>query len=462
MYRKAAYKRRSLFIFWGVLLIVVVIAAAFLSLRSLVLPGTQSHQITQHSLGAGSVTFNPTIIPPSASEIGNPMRGSQYAGDEEQPPGWPITDGYKRFCWSAIEPTEGHYNFSIIDEGIAQAKARGYKFGWRIMPSNPGHACLPQYIEQVTHGDYNNPFYLQRAQALITALGQRYDNNPYVGLLDMSLYGCWGEWNEACGGGSMNAQNREKLIDMQYAAFPHKRFVMLTNYRSSLNYALTYPRALPTGIRIDCLGSSSLGGARSALEDDPVAENRWKIAPIYFEYCKNPDFATALQDIEKYHASIIGDGDGNIEDFSSYSPAQQRLMIEDYKAAGYRFELNRVNLPGKLTPGTSFTVISDWTNVNSAPAYLPWNVMIQLRSASGSVAWQGKSQLNLEQPFSDDGRSDQMKEVEDHFTLSQLAPGRYQLCIQITDPSDIYAPLALANGGRQSNGSYCVGSITVG
>ncbi|MBE3557971.1 MAG: DUF4832 domain-containing protein [Ktedonobacteraceae bacterium] len=425
---------------------------------------------------AGGALFTPATIPLSESEVGNPMRGPQYYGEETPPPGWPLSDTYERFCWSAVEKGQGQYDFSRIDAAIARAKAAGYTFSWRIMPVNTDNtACLPQYLKNMMPNgftadsgayipDYNSEAYMSRAQALIQALGQRYDSNPNVGVLDMSLYGCWGEWNESCSGGKgvMTLANRQKLIDMQFQAFPHKRFLMLTAHQDSLNYALSYQRPLRTGVRIDCLGKWELGGAQKGLDQNMLEHNQWKVAPLYFEYCNNPDFSLALEQIKKYHASSIGSGDGNIKSFDQYSPDQQDLLIQNFKAAGYRFELNALTIPKQLSPGATFSVVSQWTNVNTAPAYMPWNVMIQLRSNETTVAWQGKSQLDLQQFYSESGQGGEGRTVTDSFTLpGNIAHGNYNVCVQIVDPAHVYAPLALANKERGADGSYCIGKISV-
>jgi hypothetical protein len=424
-------------------------------------------QATNNQAEGAAVTFTPSIIPFSAKEIGNPMRGPVYYGQEQPPPNFPLVQYATRLCWRDFEPLEGQYNFSIIDNGAATAQAHGGTFGWRVMPINDNDPnCLPDYLKAVVGGpipDFNNPFYLQRVQAMVTAFAQRYNDDPRIDLLDMSYYGCYGEWNESCasfGNNAMTEVNKQKLIDIQFQAFSNKRFLMLTHDQVALDYALKAKRPKRRGVRIDCLGSDNLGSARAHLDCNPIEHNQWQIAPLFFEYCNHANFALAVQDVKKYHASMIGDGDGNLQDFASYNATDQSNMTQTFKEAGYRFELNALTIPTQLVTGSSFTVTSQWTNINTAPAYIPWHVLIQLRNATGNIIWQGNSQLDLERPFSADSLGNDTKTVTDTFTLpNTIATGSYNVYVQILDPGRYYAPLALANTGQQSDGSYRLGTI---
>jgi hypothetical protein len=261
----------------------------------------------------------------------------------------------------------------------------------------------------------------------------------------------------------MTEANKHKLIDIQLQAFSNKRFLMLTADQAALDYALGVQRPKRTGVRIDCLGSPTLGGARPYLDGNPIEQNQWRIAPLFFEYCSGANFALAAQDVKKYHASLLGDGDGNLQDFGSYNQSDQSNLIQAFKESGYRFELNTLTLATQLTAGTPFTVMSRWTNVNTAPAYIPWRVMLQLRNASGDIMWQGISQLDFTQPFSADSAGNDTKTSTDTFTLpTAIAAGSYKLYVQILDPEQYYPPLALADTGRLSDGSYCLGTIGIG
>lgn len=413
-----------------------------------------------HPAPGSRVTFTPNPLNPSV-ELGNPQRGAEYYGGEAPPPGWPLADRYQRWCWRDLEPQEGQYNFSLIDQQLSEAAAAGYTFGFRIMPSNPGQACMPDYLSSTS---YNDPQYLARAQALFTALGQRYNHDPRLGWLDMSLYGCWGEWNESCGGNTMSAGNRQTLINMQYQAFPNKRFLMFTAHLDSLDYALSLRRIQPTGVRIDCLGQNSIGGGRDALASDSTARNQWHVAPLYFEYCGGPNFQQALADIKTYHASIIGDGAGNLHSFGSYSSQDQSLLEQNYQASGYRFVLDNVSIPSQLVAGGNFSVVTHWSNINVAPAYHAWTALFQLRDAAGQVAWQGASTTNLQTllPTRDATGRDHPITTTDHFSLpNTVHSANYTLSLQVVDPTRYYHPLRLAIQGSQPDGSYSLGTIIV-
>nr|BBH90832.1 DUF4832 domain-containing protein [Thermosporothrix sp. COM3] len=418
----------------------------------LTVEGHQPEDEPQSTVGP-TVSFTPPLLGAS-TELSNPMRGPQYFGGEAPPPGWPLTDRYSRWCWREVEPQKGQINYGLIDQALATAAAAGYTFGFRIMPNFPGHDCLPDYMKGVS---YNDQQYLESARALFTALAQRYNTDPRLSWLDMSLYGCWGEWNEACGGETMTPENRQALIDIQVQAFSNKRFFMMVSHQDSLNYALSLQRAYPIGIRIDCLGTPGIGGGKEVLDGNPLAGARWQTAPLYFEFCPDADFTQALQDVKTYHASIIGDGGGNISGFDGLNAQQKALLTEIYRVSGYRLSLKSISLPGMLLVGQPFTVTAQWINTNIAPTYHPWQVLLQLRNASGVVAWQQSSQVDLRSVFPGEPLS-----VSDQFMLpANLAKGDYTVTVQVVDPNQYYAPLELANQGRQNDGSYPLGTVKV-
>ena len=455
----------------GVFLIVVLL----LTIPLVFLVSQLSNELRWYA-ASNTLTFTPTVIPLSAPEIANPWRGPVYYGDEAPPPNWPLIDHYNRWCWSEIEPTEGQYNLNLIEKVLADAKAHGGKGGFTIMPVNTSGqsgSCLPPYLRsQVGEPpDWNNPLYLSRLQALITATSQKYANDPRLGWVDIFAYGNWNEWNLSGLPGAPvgTPATKRAIINMNVRAFPHQRLVLDTDAYlhhgggyDALSYALNLSPKI--GLRMNCLGFASMGGAVDIFAALPLARDRWKTAPSIVEYCDGPSFQIAQNQIKQYHFALIGDGANNIISFSSYSATDQGLMMQNYKTSGYRFVLDSLTIPSLIGAGGGFTISTKWSNVNVTPAYNPWNIMLQLRSGRGVVVWQGKLHFDLQTllPTNTSG-TDTPRKVTDTFDLPTTVPnGSYMVSIQIVDPDNYYAPLNLAIQGRQTDGSYILGIVQVG
>ena len=150
-----------------------------------------------------TVTFAPTQIAYTEPEIANTLRG-QYAwlGQEPQPGSYKTLDTYYRdqVMWSRIEPTRGTYDWSWFDQGLADAGARGGKFGFRVMAWCPycWRDATPSWLPKqagTTIPDWNSPTFLNAWDDLMKALADRYANDPRLGYVDIGGYGKYGEWH---------------------------------------------------------------------------------------------------------------------------------------------------------------------------------------------------------------------------------------------------------------------------
>jgi hypothetical protein len=161
-----------------------------------------------------------------------------------------------------------------------------------------------------------------------------------------------------------------------------------------------------------------------------------------------------LQQVPQYHVSILGSNNGPDPNTDPTSYAQ------GLKTMGYRYQLDTLTLPATITQSSAFTVSSAWENVNVAPIYLPMNVMVQLRtSAGGTVAWQAQSSRDLRTLLPTGGSR---VTTTDTFTVpNTVSPGTYTVSVQVLDPAGVSVPLRLAISGREGDGSYTLGTVTV-
>ncbi len=424
----------------------------------------------------------------SGPELVNPMRGlTKWRGNEIVPQPEAAKDAYQRYTWSQLETSQGVYNFSKLEYDIAQAWSQGRKFAFRVRDMvEPGAGIkVPMYLEpygfyttdNMFVPDYNHPFYQQRRLALLTALGAKYNADPRVAYLDIGMYGKWGEWHvygvdynssaaQAKGIVPASQASKRAIVDAHVVAFPQTQLLMMTDDGYALRYAmLDVQTTIPIGWRRDSLARTHFSdGLNRKFQQHPdlqnVLLNRWKVAPVVAEFYGGTlmDFALAMQQVKDYHVTQIGNG--NLSTWSSYSSSDQALLIDLGKAAGYRFRVDQVTLPRTLAAGSTLSVSSQWHNDGIAPAYEGWQVRYQLRSASdGRVVWQGASSVNLKTLLPTAGTP---MALSDTLSLpSTLAGGTYNLVLVTASEGGRQAPLQLAIDGKQADGSYLVGTVTV-
>src|ERR1017187_738412 len=235
----------------------------------------------------------------------NPGQGRMCNASAREPR-FPCSVVYIRFNWADAEPEEGHYNWGLIDDPIAAARARGAAVAFRVMTANAhsrGYYCSPKWLfdagcrffEYLQGGDdpasggaripriepdYADPVYLTRHGNFIRELGKRYDGHPGVEFLDIGSYGIWGEWHTSH---PVDWEVRRKIVDLYLEAFHRTPLAMMSDDAQAMAYAL--PRG--AGYRRDGVGSPShekswIGSAK--YQDVPGFADAWKHAPVVFEW----------------------------------------------------------------------------------------------------------------------------------------------------------------------------------
>lgn len=94
----------------------------------------------------------------------------------------PTVDGLSgRFRWSGVNPSQGKYDFRLIDKVAGEAKKRGKKWTLRIMAGTNA----PRWLDCPTFRDGDSSFplpwcreYERQYQQLMMVLGARYANDP--------------------------------------------------------------------------------------------------------------------------------------------------------------------------------------------------------------------------------------------------------------------------------------------
>ncbi len=141
--------------------------------------------------------------------------------DEKDLTGFPGMDHlYLRLAWAFLEPEEGKFDWSYIDDIVKKYVPMGYKISFRISCKETGKVneavpvevngiryATPYWvvkagakgIERPEYGspswtpDWNDPVFLEKLDHFHKAFAEKYDGKPWVRYLDLGSIGDWGE-----------------------------------------------------------------------------------------------------------------------------------------------------------------------------------------------------------------------------------------------------------------------------
>ncbi len=397
---------------------------------------------------------------------------------------------YFRWYWDVLEPEEGKVNFALIDSVLALCHAHGQRLAFRVMCQN-GHEMADKsvtvkyevplwYVHSGAKGwlypdkqhwqpDYDDPLFLEKHGNLIRALAARYDGHPDLDHVDIGSVGRWGEWHtEGLPFPMPTLENHEKVIDLYVDNFKQTPLVMNLEESPATAYAISRG----TGWRADCLGDMSVGefydengnGENHQLNRYPriigkfVPPEVWKTAPVVFETCWNMghwfeqgwDVDSILNQALVWHISVLNNKSFDV-------PEAIRPNVDKFlKRMGYRFVLASLSYPERVFAGDSLNVEMNWLNRGVAPCYGRYELALALRhpqTGETAVCPTGQSVRGWLP-----GETRVTAAIQ---APPQLTAGSYDLLVGLVDPADGSPKVKLALQGRQEDGWYKVGALTI-
>ena len=426
--------------------------------------------------GMGITTFQrfngQELNPPLKwSEVGPVAKLAPAATTPDFPP---TSVSYCRWYWNVLEPEPGKFDWKIVDLAISEARAHGQKLAIRLMPYS-NQDSLPEWFKKsgakrankdsdkdgkIWQPDFSDQLYLKYWSELVAEAGARYDGNPYLDSVDISSVGYWGEgWSPY-----MPAFPFQKaLIDIWLEAF--KQTPLLMNFDEP--EALAYGTQHGAGWRLDCWGDMRVSSTdpyfpAEMLEIYPQQivrtgiQDVWQKSPVSLETCytvpgwkeRGYDVDYILEQGLRWHVSTV-----NIK--SAAIPAEWKSKFEDFqKKIGYRFILRRMEYAKVVRPGIMMPVHMWWLNGGVAPVYNQYDLVVELRSSRQSARI--RIPVDVRRWLPGDSVFDGSVYVPE-----DLADGAYDVRIAMLDPRTGAPAIRFAIEGRQEDGWYAVGSITV-
>jgi hypothetical protein len=147
--------------------------------------------------------------------------GKYLLKDESEIKDFPGMDHlYLRLAWAYLEPEEGKFDWSYIDDIVKKYVPLGYGISFRISCKETGgkpnsvpeevdgvYYATPSWVEKAgakgvvptQYGskswtpDWNDPVFLEKLDNFHRAFAARYDGKPWVRYIDVGSIGEWGE-----------------------------------------------------------------------------------------------------------------------------------------------------------------------------------------------------------------------------------------------------------------------------
>ena len=323
---------------------------------------------------------------------------------------------YLRVPWAYLEPSEGKFNWALLDTPAQRWIAKGKRIAIRVTCSeNWMRFATPEWVMQAgakglfyEYGqgpkedgpswdpDFTDAVFLTKLEHFLTAMAARYDGNPNVAFLDIGTFGLWGEGHTGASsrlGPEKTFQAVKTHIDLQRRLFP-RTFLCISDdvgghdkpgaHLPETDYAL----AQGVGLRDDSIMVQP--PPRSWFHSE-LAQAFWPRLPVILEHehyggSKGRgawgDGSLLLKAVEDYHASFL-----SIHGWPREVLNENRAVIDRInQRLGYRLQLREISWPREITVGREFEIRARWANAGVAPCYAGGFPALTLKDAKGGLA----------------------------------------------------------------------------
>ena len=391
--------------------------------------------------------------------------------------------GYERWDWSAIEPAEGVYNWTVVDSAISGWAAAGRKIALGFMStdcnynnSQPTPAWVFQPGTNATTGSvyhngavamsmadpcgstnaivipasWDDTNYLGRLHEFIAALGARYDGNTNIAYLDLRDYGLWGEgWG---GLGTTTNLSAGDLLTNYY--LPYVQYFPNTQLLSDAWYGSAGTALVNrgAGARTDgiCSGSGNGSFDLMAYPYHPSVMEYWGLSTNVYRAGPENELMIYIAAGRPTYLQFNGDG---------LYPTLTNFYNLAANSLGYHFFLQQATVPKVIQTATPFTLNWSWFNDGVAPLFQPAKVALALLDSGSNVVqkqWLSGSNPQGWLP----GVS--TSELFTNINFTGVSANSYKLAVGLfAKTNDVNPTYRLAQQGRTTNGWYVLAGVSV-
>ncbi len=422
---------------------------------------------------------------PVRYELNSPLMGwAVPATIEPGTAGVAHTLVHATLTWRELEKTEGVFDFAAFEEKnhFAEWRARGVRTILRFVLDEPGaqlHMDVPDWLlprmdepgtfYEASFGAGFSPNYanwdLQLAHgAVLSAIGARYNDDPFIAFVEMGSLGHGGEWwvDDSVPPLPLLLQVRT-YFSAYSAAFPDTALLAVNPYQSAklLQAGLYNPFLGDLDRTWDWLDMANYGGYEPQLGTDLRGMGEfYKFAPSGAQISRRASAEglllqspeRLLEQIRECRATYISGAPAT--DLSDELQSNLRIAAE---AMGYRYWVRSAQWQRSARRGESVPMSLYIRNSGVAPMCQSWPVRIVMMDEDGAEVAGRVANIDVRKVLPGESRFNESIDVP-----IDLAPGEYALGIQIVDPVTGEAGVELAMVTERFGLTSILGWIEVG
>lgn len=414
--------------------------------------------------------------------------------------------------WALMEPEEGVYDFTLLDEAIEKwGEKCGKKLHLRIstdsfmLPStytgapywlSEKYNVPVQYmdytsvspVKQAVTYDVTDENYLRCLDAFLTALAEHLKDVDCIGDIDIRGYGLWGEWHT----GYVFPTTEEKraaliaLLDKWVNMFAENGNVLVLSASWDPNYIDSYGAtsgnaysdfyswaALDYAFTLDnvTFRRDGAGGALLEVDKQLMKEvlNSGKNVYLHGEFNSGAesytsssasiDSMTAVNDmlysLRCNYSTIIGWTTRALNDLIEDDKLD--WLDRGFEKLGYRLCADYVRYPGSVNAGSSFRILSSWSNTGVGKFIYDYDLAYYFLDAQGNVV----ASQSVDYPVQNLLLGEVCDLYSDITVPGELPAGKYTLAMAIVDENSEPAILLGSSGRIDDTKLYEIGAINV-
>ena len=296
---------------------------------------------------------------------------------------------YIRVLWKEFEPVRDRYNYGFIENIINEAKSHGQTLVFRLM-AHSTRACddVPEWLKELipcperpdgmrVKDSPTDPLFLELFLKAVKAFGERFDKEPTLDAIDISLPGAWGE---GCNLHLYPDNVLETIVDTYTSVFKHTKLMTQLARPNLIRYAKRTAGA-NVGWRGDGLGDPHHMTTVYPPKIDDIPEN-WKSAPVSFEsYWWIGEWMRQGWSIDEIIDSTLK---WHISSFNGKSmpvPYKWRDKVDYWcSRMGYHFTINSSVYPETISADDTLDLTVEIENVGVAPLYNKMSLKLRLKN----------------------------------------------------------------------------------